>query len=123
MKLFSVLQIFVALIFSYAFQRLLSASGFYRRQSIPDEVSTLFRIKCGNSVAIGLNGAEDFALTADNIVLISSGAVWPVFQPAPRVGKIFSLNLDKLSSKDPLYRDAREVELVNGMDGFISFLS
>ena len=71
----------------------------------------VFRLldKCGNAGAVGdQDGAEDFAMTSDDIVLISSGLVWPVLQPVPKHGRILSLKLGQPET------EMKPVELING---------
>jgi len=82
----------------------------YFRTDIPDaDILTIFDgYECKDGEQMKGQGAEDMAVTSDNVALITSGLLWPVFQEQPKNGKIYSLDLE-----NPKLDQFKQVPILN----------
>jgi len=87
----------------------------YFRTDIPDgDILNIFDgYECKDGEQMKGQGAEDMAVTQDNVALITSGLMWPVFQEQPKNGKIYSLDLE-----NPKLDHFKEVPILNAPDDF-----
>jgi len=87
----------------------------YFRTDVPDEdILNIFDgYECIDGEQMKGQGAEDMVVTIENVALITSGLMWPVFQEKSKIGKIYSLDLEV-----PNQKEFQEVPLLNTPDDF-----
>merc|ERR1711962_217325 len=93
----------------------LSSLGYFRTD-VPegDNLSIFDGCECKDVDQVDGQGAEDMVVTIENVALITSGLMWPVFQEQPKEGKIYSLDLEI-----PNLEAFKEVPLLNTPEDFI----
>lgn len=105
--------ILVAFLARFMFLRL-NNLGYFRNDVPDEEILDIFHgYACMDSDQMKGQGAEDMAVTIENVALITSGLMWPVFQEQSKVGKIYSLDLEV-----PNQKEFQEVPLLNTPDDF-----